>query len=196
MALFHLSIYPFICDTNNDWKPDLVRYVEMPQVTLGPLVWGDGEVSLELGSETVCRRVRFEGGLNRGLLGLFASLLSSFCRGEEITQLQGLHWPNDFWTLIPAAENKTSSIHNMATAIMIALLNTKLMAPKQYREEPNASDFRAAVSQPRHLVRTSSVNILNGKLAPTKNCVLDAYSLHTQNLTSSPGLIVSLTGIQ
>lgn len=105
------SIYPSICDTNNDWKPDLVRYVEMPQVTLGPLVWGDGEVSLELGSETVCRRVRFEGGLNRGLLGLFASLLSSFCRGEEITQLQGLHWPNDFWTLIPAAENKTSPIH-------------------------------------------------------------------------------------
>lgn len=113
------AIYLSICDTNNDWKPDLVRYVEMPQVTLGPLVWGDGEVSLELGSETVCRRVRFEGGLNRGLLGLFTSLLSSFCRGEEITQLQGLHWPNDFYTLIPAAENKTSSTRNMETAIMI-----------------------------------------------------------------------------
>lgn len=51
----------------------------MPQLTLWPLVWGDGEVSLELGSEAVCRRVRLEGGANRGLLGLLASLLGSFC---------------------------------------------------------------------------------------------------------------------
>lgn len=57
---------------------DLVRYVGISQLTLWALVWGDGEVSLELGSEAVCLRVRLEGGANRGLLGLLTSLLGSF----------------------------------------------------------------------------------------------------------------------
>ncbi|KAF3849631.1 hypothetical protein F7725_019350 [Dissostichus mawsoni] len=47
-------------------------------LTLWALVCGDGEVSLELGSEAVCRRVRLEGGAKRGLLGLLTSLLGSF----------------------------------------------------------------------------------------------------------------------
>ena len=51
----------------------------MSQLTLWPLVCGDGDVSLELGSEAVCRRVRLEGGANLGLLGLLTSLLGSFC---------------------------------------------------------------------------------------------------------------------
>lgn len=50
----------------------------MPQLTLWPLAWGDGEVSLELGSEAISLRVRLEGGANRGLLGVLASLLGSF----------------------------------------------------------------------------------------------------------------------
>lgn len=48
------------------------------QLTLWPLAWGDGEVSLELGSEATSLRARLEGGANRGLLGVLASLAGSF----------------------------------------------------------------------------------------------------------------------
>lgn len=39
-------------------------------------------MSLELGSEAVCRRVLLVGGDNRGLLGLLTSLLGSLCSSE------------------------------------------------------------------------------------------------------------------
>lgn len=63
-------------------EESLVRYVGRPQLTFWVFACGDGEVSLELGSEAVCRRVRLEGGANRGLLGLLASLLGSLCSSE------------------------------------------------------------------------------------------------------------------
>lgn len=124
----------------------------MPQVTLEPLVWGDGEVSLELGSETVCRRVRFEGGLYGGLL--FTSLLSSFCRGIEITQLQGLHWPNDVKLLnYPLQKIRPlNSLHgdgkNHNSNVKIA----NQWRQKKCKKEAVAFDFIAAVTQPKHFI--------------------------------------------
>lgn len=50
----------------------------MSQLTLWLLDCGDGEVSLELGSEAISLRARLEGGADRGLLGALASLLGSF----------------------------------------------------------------------------------------------------------------------
>ncbi|TNN41898.1 hypothetical protein EYF80_047932 [Liparis tanakae] len=67
-----------------------VTQVGISQLTLWPLACGDGEVSLELGSEAACRRVRLEGGGNRGLPGLLTSLLGSFCREEETTTIAPL----------------------------------------------------------------------------------------------------------
>lgn len=51
----------------------------MLQLTRWLLVWGEGEVSLELGG--VCLRVRLDGGDRWGLLGLLTSLVGS-CSSE------------------------------------------------------------------------------------------------------------------
>ena len=48
----------------------------LSQLTLWPLLCGEGDVSLELGID--CLRVRFEGGDIRGLEGLLTSLPGSF----------------------------------------------------------------------------------------------------------------------
>jgi len=57
-------------------RPHLVQCLDMVHdEPLWPLLWGLGEVSVELGG--VCLRVRLGGGDKRGLL-LLTSLLGSF----------------------------------------------------------------------------------------------------------------------